>query len=76
MMTAESWKEPNNKARVLNEHIQDIHSKRSGVDNHGNKAHHEKHAVIDVYDCTLPNIAENVDAWWIEEFQLTSVRLL
>ena len=32
--------------------------------------------VIDVYDCTLPNIAENVDAWWIEEFQLTSVRLL
>ena len=47
-----------------------------GVDNHGNKAHHEKHAVIDVYDCTLPNIAENVDAWWIEEFQLTSVRLL
>ena len=47
MMTAESWKEPNNKARVLNERIQDIHSKRSGVDNHGNKAHHEKHAVDD-----------------------------
>ena len=70
---AESWNEPNNKARVLNERIQDIHSKRSGVDNHGNKAHHEKHAVD---DCTLPNIAENVDAWWIEEFQLTSVRLL
>ena len=66
-------KNPNKKARVLNEHIQDIHSKRSGVDNHGNKAHHEKHAVD---DCTLPNIAENVDAWWIEEFQLTSVRLL
>ena len=35
---------------------------------HGNKAHHEKHAVIDVDDCTLPNIAENVDAWWMEEF--------
>ena len=32
---------------------------------HGNKAHH---AVIDVDDCTLPNIAENVDAWWMEEF--------
>ena len=69
-MAAESWKEPNNKARVLNEHIQDIHSKCSGVDNHGNKAHHEKHAVIDVDDCTLPNIAENIDAWWMEEFQL------
>ena len=38
--------------------------------------HHEKRAVIDVDDCTLPNIAENVDAWWMEEFQLTSVRLL
>ena len=38
--------------------------------------HHKKHAVIDVDDCILPNIAENVDAWWIEEFHLTSVRLL
>ena len=57
-MTAGSSKEANNKARVLFKHIQNIHSKRSRLYNHGNKAHHEKHAVIDMDVCTLP---EDVD---------------